>query len=105
MPLPSTINLEIPTPAPDRKISLHAVAARESTTDKVPVFCKCKDKRSWCATRRCACVKAGVKCGVAYHGGGDNDNIECPNLDIPHLRSQKGLRVRDRDDEGESSKR
>ena len=46
MPLPSTINLEIPTAAPDRKISLDAVAARKSTTDKVPVFCKYKDKRS-----------------------------------------------------------
>ena len=37
MPLPSTINLEIPPPAPNRKLTLHAVAARESTTDKVPV--------------------------------------------------------------------
>ena len=67
MPLPSTIDLGISTPAPDRKITLHAVAARESTTDKVPVFCKCKDKRSWCSTQRCACVKADVKCGVACH--------------------------------------
>ncbi len=50
-------------------------------------------------------MKADVKCGVACHGGGDNDNTECPILDISHLRSQKGLRVRDRDDEGESSKR
>ena len=105
MPLPSAIDLEILTPAPDRKITLHAVAARKSTTDKVPVFCKCKDKHSWCSTRRCACVKADVKCGVACHGGGDNDHVECSNLDISHLRSQKGLRVRDRDDERESSKR
>ncbi len=50
-------------------------------------------------------MKADVHCGVACHGGGDNDNVECPNLNIPHLHSQKGLRVRDRDDEGESSKR
>lgn len=42
MPLPSTIDLEIPVPAPDRKKTLHAIAAQESTTDKVPVFCKCK---------------------------------------------------------------
>ncbi len=46
MPLPSTIDLEIPVPAPNRKITLHAVAARESTTDKVPVFCKCRVKTS-----------------------------------------------------------
>ena len=38
MPLPSTINLGIPTPAADRKITLHALVASESTTDKVPVF-------------------------------------------------------------------
>ncbi len=44
-------------------------------------------------------MKADVKCGVACHGGGDNDHVECPK------RSQKGLRVRDRDDERESSKR
>ena len=50
MPLPSTIDLEIPVPAPNRKLTLHAVAVRESTTNKVPVFCKCKDKRSWCST-------------------------------------------------------
>lgn len=68
----------------------------------VPVFCKSKDKRSWCSTWRRACVKADVKCGVVYHGGGYNDNVECLNLDIPHLRS---LRVRDNDDEEESSKR
>lgn len=48
MSLPSTIDLEMPiTNPPDREISLHAAAARESTTDKIPVFCKCKDKRSW----------------------------------------------------------
>ena len=51
-------------PAPDRIITFHAVAARQNTTDKVPVFCKCKDKRGWCLTRRCACIKAEVKCGV-----------------------------------------
>ena len=47
-------------------------------------------------------MKTDVKCGVACQGGGDNNNIECPNLDAPHLRSQKGLRVWERDDEGES---
>lgn len=55
-----------------RRITIHAVAARESTTDKVPIFCKCKDKCSWCSTRRCACFKAEVKCGVTCHGGDGN---------------------------------
>lgn len=89
MPLPSTIDLEIPVPDLNRKITLHAVAARESTTDKVPVFCKCKDKRSWCSTRRCAYLKAEVKCGVAGHGGDGNGGTDCPNIASPALRSQK----------------
>ena len=93
MPLPSTIYLEIPVPALDRKITLHAIAARESTTDKVPVFYKCKNKRSWCSTRKCACIKAEVKCGVACHGGDEIFESDCPNIAAPHLRMQKGLRV------------
>lgn len=105
IPLPSTINLKILTPAPNQKISLHAIAARKSMTDKVPVLCKCKDKHSWCATWRYICVKAGISCGVAYHEKRDNDNIECSNCDIPHLRLQNTLRVRNRNDEKESSKR
>ena len=88
-----------------QRIKLHAVAARESTTNKMPVFCKYKDKRSWCSTRRCACFKAEVKCGVACHGGDENGETDYPNIASPALRSQKGLRVRDRDEEGNSSKR
>lgn len=105
MPLLSTIDLEIYTPMPDQKISLHAVIAYKSTTNKVPVFYKCKDKCNWYTTRRYTCVKTSVNCGITCHGGGDNDNIECPNLEIPHLRSCKSLQVRDRDNEGKSSKR
>ncbi len=103
--LASTNDLGIPTSAPDQKITLHAVAACESTTDKVPFFCKCKDKWSECSTQRCAWVKTDVICGIACHWGRDNDNAEWANLDISHLRLQKSLRVRDRDDEEESSKR
>lgn len=90
---------------PDRKISLYAIAACESMTDNIYVFCKCKDKYSWCATRRCACVKAGFKYRVAYYKREDNDNIKCHNLEILHLRLQKGLWVEDKDDKKESSKR
>ena len=42
MLLLSTIDLKIPIPVPDQKISLCAVAVRKSMTAKVPVFCKCK---------------------------------------------------------------
>ena len=81
------------------------MAARESTTDQVPVFCKCKDKRSWCSTRRGACFKAEVNCGVACYGGDGNSEFNCTNIAAPHLRLQKGLWVRDGDEDGESSKR
>lgn len=68
VPLPSTIDLEIPVPVPDRKkIIQHVVDARDSTTDKLPVSCKCRDNRSWCSTPRCACIKADAKFGVACH--------------------------------------
>ncbi len=50
-------------------------------------------------------MKADVKYRVACHGGEDNDHVECPNLDIPHLRLQKCLQVRDKNDDAESSKR
>lgn len=95
---PSTINLEILTPASDQKISLHIVTVCKSTIDKVPIFYKCKDKCNWCAIWKYICIKAGIKYRVAFYGGGDNDNVECPNLDIPHPHLQKGLQVRDRDD-------
>lgn len=31
--------------------------------------------------------------------------VNCLNITAPHLRSQKGLHFRDRDEEGESNKR
>ncbi len=69
MSLPDTIDLGIPDPAPSKKISLRYVSAQESTTAVTPVHCRCKDRKTWCSTRRCACIKAGVKCSVACHGG------------------------------------
>lgn len=49
-------------------------------------------------------MKAEVKCGVVCHGGDGNSESDCPTITAPHLRSHKGLWVRDRDKEGESSK-
>ena len=81
MALLDTIELGIPEPPPSKKITLHSVAVKESTTEKVLVHCKCKDKRTWCMTRRCACVKAGVKCSVACHGGKNiYDGPTYPNI-------------------------
>lgn len=105
IPLLSTINLRIPIPTPARKITLQAVTACESTTDKLPVFCKCKNKCDLCSTKRYAFVKANVKCGVICHRRVNNNKVECLNLDISHLCLQKGLQVRDKDDEGEICKK
>ena len=97
-PLPSHIDIEIPTPPPTATVTLHYCAAQESTTEKVPVHCNCRDQKTWCSTRRCACVKAEAKCSIACHGGTNQDNTpDCPNISSMTIRTQRGHRVRDRD--------
>ena len=103
MPLPDRIDLGISEPALTTKISLCYVSAQESTTAVTPVQCRCKDQKSWCSTRRCAYIKAGVKCSVAYHGGKSDEN--CPKIATPRMRSQKRLRFRKSDSQEESNNR
>lgn len=103
-PLPPTIDLGIPEPPPTAVITLHYCATQESTTKKVPVHCGCKDQKTWCSTRRCACFKANVKCSIACHGGKDQDNIpDCPNISSMQMRTQKGHRTRDQGDGDDDS--
>ena len=83
----------------------NVVAARESTTDKVPVFCECKEKRSWYSTRRSTCFEVEVKFEGACHGIDGNGRTDCPNIAASTLHLQKGLRIRDKDEEGQSRKR
>lgn len=82
MPLPDTIDLGIPDPAPLKKISLRYVSTQESPTAVTPVHCGCRDRKTWCSIRRCALIKAGVKCSVACHEGksGKDNDTECPNI-------------------------
>ena len=102
MPLPDRIELDIPEPPPSKKITLHTIAAKESTTEKVAVQCKCKDERTWCLTRRCACVKAEVKCSIACHGGKNvHGGPTYPNISSAGTRGQKGLKVRNREEEAQ----
>ena len=68
-PLPEHIDIGIPTPPPTMVVTLHHCAAQESTSEKVPVQCNCRDQKIWCSTRRCAYIKAGTKCSVACYGG------------------------------------
>ena len=80
-PLPEHIDIGIPTPPPTAVVTLHHCAAQESTSEKVPVQCNCRDQKTWCSTRRCACVKANTKCSIACHGGTNQDYTpDCPNI-------------------------
>ena len=95
-PLPSEINIGISDPAPQGTVTLHYCASQESTTEKVPVHCNCRDQKTWCSTRRCACVKAEAKCSIACHGGTNQDNTpDCPNISAMSVRTQRGHRTRD----------
>ena len=105
-PLPKHIDIGIPNPPPTNPVSLHACAAQESTTEKVAVHCGCRDQRTWCSTRRCACYKANAKCSIACHGGKDQDNMpECPNISSMTMRTQRGHRTRDQEVGNKEAKR
>ena len=104
-PLPEHIDIGIPTPPPTMVVTLHHCAAQESTSEKVPVQCNCRDQKTWCSTRRCACIKAGTKCSIACHGGTNQDNTpDCPNISSMATRTQRGLRFRDNDNDKEAKR-
>ena len=105
-PLPGHIDLGISDPPPTKVVTLHYCAAQESTTEKVLVHCNCRDQKTSCSTRRCACVKAEAKCSIACHGGTNQDNTpDCPNISSMTMRTQRGHRVRNRDQENKDAKR
>ena len=104
--LPDHIDIEIPNPPPTVKVSLHYCAAQESTTERIPVHCNCRDRKTWCSTRRCACVKAEAKCSIACHGGTNQDNTpDCPNISTMAMRTQRGHRTRDEESRMKETKR
>ena len=106
MSLLDTIELDIPEPPLSKKITFNTFAAKESTMEKVPVHCKCKDERTWCLTRRCSCVKAEVKCSIACHGGKNvHGGLTCPNISSAGTRGQKGLKVQNREEEAQEGQR
>ena len=105
-PLPSEFDIGIPDPMPQTTVTLHYCAAQESTSEKVPVHCNCRDQKTWCSTRRCACIKAETKCSIACHGGTNQDNTpDCPNISSMRMRTQRGLQSRDQDGAKEAAKR
>ena len=101
-----TIALGIPAPFLTKKITLNTVATKESTAEKVPVYCKCKDEQTWCLTRHCAYVKAEVNCSIACHGGKNiHGGRTCPNISSAGTRGQRGLKVWNREKEVLKSQR
>ena len=72
------------------------VTQEESTSKKVPVHCNCRDQKTWCSTRRCACVKAKAKCFITYHGGTNQDSTpNYSNISTMTMRTQRGYRTKD----------
>ena len=104
-PLPSEFDLGISEPLPTATVTLHYCAAQESTSEKIPVHCNCRDQKTWCSTRRYACVKAEAKCSIACHGGSSQDAPNCPNISSMATRTQRGHRTRDRDSQTKEAKR
>ena len=105
-PLPMEFDIGIPDPPPTAVVTLHHCAAQESTSEKVPVHCNCRDQKTWCTTRRCACVKAEAKCSIACHGGTNQDNTpDCPNISSMATRTQRGHRTRDQGNQAKRQRR
>ena len=95
-PLPSQFDLEISDPPPTAEVTLHYYAAQESTSEKIPVHCNCRDQKTWCSTRRYACVKAETKCSIACHGGTNQDSTpDYSNISTMAMRTQREHRTRD----------
>ena len=84
-------------PPPSNAVTLHYCAARESTIKKKLPFIAIAETR-----------KHGVqpKCSIACHGGTNQDNTpDCPNISSMNMRTQRGHRVRDREQEEKEAKR
>ena len=88
MPLPVTMDLGIQEPRAAGNVTLHHIAAQESTVEQLQ--CGCEDRKTWRATRRCACFKANVCCSHSCLGGGKKDGADCPNTSALLTRLQKG---------------
>jgi hypothetical protein len=86
LPLDESIEVNIPS-GNVSKVSLHFVAAKESSSGTIMVHCGCKKD---CSTRRCKCRKEGVHCSIACHDEGH----DCGNLSTMATRTEKGLAKR-----------
>ena len=71
------------TPA-SNKAPLHYCAARESTSENIPVHYNCKGDNSYCERNWCSCKKADTKWSVACHG-----REELPGISTMAKRTQK----------------
>lgn len=76
-----------------------------NTIDKVYIFCKCKNKDSWCLIQKYACFKLEVKCGIVCHRREENGKTDYSNIATPTFRLQTKLQVKDKKKEKELTKR
>lgn len=67
--------------APTARVTLHATAALESTSDRVSISCNCKKQ----CTLRCRCQKNQAKCSVYCHTG----EHDCGNLSALDVRTEQ----------------
>ena len=106
-PVLEGVDIGLPDPPPTTKVTLAYCARQQTTSQKAPVKCDCKDKKKWCKTRTCACIKAGVKCSIHCHKSmGHPDTREaCPNPASLEEMTQIGLRSLESKDDQAHEKR
>jgi hypothetical protein len=65
-------------------LSLHAAAARVSTSERITISCNCKGPQ---CSGRCRCIKNKVKCSVHCHA----TEFDCGNLSNLQTRTEIAL--------------
>lgn len=84
VPLAAAENIEIPYEELSEKVTLHAEAAKISTSTWVTISCNCKGPQ---CIGRCRCVKNQVSCSIYYHA----TEFDCGNFGSLELRTELAM--------------
>ena len=105
--LPADIDIELPDPPPSNIVTMSHVATQQNTSQRVAVKCNCKDRKKWCKTRTCACIKHNQKCTIYCHNGDGHPDLRdpCPNASDPQDFTSRGLRPLQEQQEGNKRQR
>ena len=79
---------------PRKLVSMKFIAENASSSDRVIISCKCKNK---CGTKRCRCFKEGVKCSVHCHDSAEHD---CGFLASLSYRTELAIKEKETREEG-----